>query len=74
MSESIHFIAYSEDKSKLITQVLNTGARGKSSNKQYEIYIDKDNNIAHVKVNYDDPNVLNRINLAQQVTELVITK
>lgn len=74
MSESIHFIAYSEDKSKLITRVLNTGARGKSSNKQYEIYIDTDNNIAHVKVNYDDPNVLNRINLAQQVTELVITK
>lgn len=74
MSESIHFIAYSEDKSKLIARVLNTGARGKSSNKQYEIYIDTDNNIAHVKVNYDDPNVLNRINLAQQVTELVITK
>lgn len=74
MSESIYFIANSEDKSKLITRILNIGARGKGINKQYEIYIDTNSNVAHVKVNYDDPNVINRIHLAQQVLELIITK
>lgn len=74
MSESIHFIANSADISKLITRILNIGARGKGINKQYEIYIDTDSKVAHVKVNYDDPNVINRIHLAQQVLELIITK
>jgi len=68
MSEFIGFVYSAEDKKVFISRVM-----GKSIDRKQIIVEDKIG-VAHVPIADADPNLLNRARLAQQLTQLVITK
>lgn len=68
MSESIGFVYSSEDRKIYISRVMGKGIDRK------KITIEEKIGVAHVPIADASPNLLNRARLAQQLTQLVITK
>lgn len=67
MSEFIGFVYYSEDKKVLISRVL-----GRDIDRNL-IRIEEKIGVAHVPLENASPNMLNRVRLAQEFSELLIT-
>ena len=67
MSEFIGFVYYSEDKRVLISRVL-----GRDIDRNL-IRIEEKIGVAHAPLENASPNMLNRVRLAQEFSELLIT-
>jgi tRNA U34 5-carboxymethylaminomethyl modifying GTPase MnmE/TrmE len=68
MSEFVGFVYYAEDEKVFISRVM-----GKSIDRK-QINVEDKIGVAHIPIDDSDPNILNRARLAQQLTQLVITK
>lgn len=68
MSEFIAFVYYSEDKRVFISRIIGKSIERKS------ISVEERAGVAHVPLEEVNPNIINRARLAQQLTQLVITK
>lgn len=68
MSEKIRYVFYDENKKVLISRII-----GKTINRR-DINIEENIGIAHIPLENTTPDVLNRVKLAQQLSEILITK
>ena len=68
MSEKISYVFYDENKRILISRIL-----GKSIDRR-NINIEEKIGVAHVPLESATPYVMNRVKLAQQLSEILITK